>query len=183
MNAASIARLGMLYPDVKVRALRLIQDVREQMGMSCEIAQGLRSYADQLALWSKGRILIDGHWAYADPVHQEGVVTRARPGDSWHHFSAFDICFSGGDPFLEETRLRSPTEWEGTWARVARIGYACGLEPGYLWQHKDRPHFQICYGYTLEQVKGLYASGGLEAVWAAYDQARGVPIGQARRRG
>lgn len=182
LSTSSQGRLAGIYPDLRVRGIRMINDVFLLHGWQLEVSQGLRTYDDQLAIWKLGReLLADGTWAIAD---ESAIRTWAEPGDSWHHFSAFDVCFGGKDPYLEALRKADADKWEYQWSEVARLGHAHGLEAGYFWpgKKKDRPHFQLRYGLTLARVKDLYKQGGLDAVWKCFDTIRGVPLGSEWRK-
>lgn len=167
----STERLKTVYPDVRTRWLRLAQDFYSLHGLALRIAQGLRTYPDQQAIFEKGRTLENGLWVPVDPVHFTGIVTWAKPGDSWHHFSAIDSCFiNGQDPWLDQH-----PDKDFLWSEYARLGEANGFEAGYRWEGKkqDRPHLQIRYGgMLLADVKKIYEIGKLRGVWTKFDQIR-----------
>jgi hypothetical protein len=184
VDSISLERLSHVYPDVKVRWIRVANDMFNLHGRLLRVAQGLRTYADQQAIYEKGRVYIDGKWMPENltdvnpvlkaPWPHQGIVTWSKPGDSWHHFSAVDSCFIGQDPWLDQDK-----DCEKMWAEYARLGRAHGFSAGYDWPKpkQDRPHLQMTYGLKLAQVKDLYAHGGLRAVWAKFDQIRGVEQG------
>jgi hypothetical protein len=185
MDKATFQRLAQVYPDLCVRWIRLANDFYSLHGLALKVATGLRTYADQHIIYAKGRVQVGDKWmpehptdidpATGKPYPHTGIVSWAKPGDSWHHFSAVDSCFDGPDPYLEKH-----PKAEFMWSEHARLAEAHGLEAGYRWAKpkQDKPHVQIRYGgMTLAQVKDLYAHGGLKAVWAKYDQIRGVEVG------
>lgn len=93
-------------------------------GLGVKIICGLRTFAEQDALYAKGRT------APGD------VVTKAKSGQSWHNFGlAFDIgVFSPAGDYLGD----SPN-----YAAAGRIGESLGLEWGGRWTRMpDAPHFQ-----------------------------------------
>lgn len=87
---------------------------------------GLRSYAEQDALYAKGRSGIPG----------EKIVTNARGGYSNHNFGiAFDIGVFEGMKYLPE----SPK-----YKAAGAIGVGLGLDWGGNWKTiQDEPHFQL----------------------------------------
>lgn len=168
-------RLSLVYPDVRVRWTRVQVDFFNLHGLQLRIAQGLRTFADQQAIYEKGRKLVGGEWIPEDPEHHHGIVSWAKPGDSWHHYSAVDSCFIGSDPWLEHH-----PEGDFLWSEYARLGKAHGFDAGYYWEGKkqDKPHLEICYGgMSLEDVKKIYEHGKLRGVWTKFDQIRGVAPG------
>jgi peptidoglycan L-alanyl-D-glutamate endopeptidase CwlK len=113
-----------LKPEVQPLARRLIETAREQ-GINAKVISGYRSYAEQDALYAKGRTAPGPR------------VTKARGGYSWHNFQiAFDVgIFSeNGKEYLGE----SPD-----YRKVGKIGESLGLEWGGSWKDfVDEPHFQ-----------------------------------------
>lgn len=184
LDASSRARLLTGYPDLAVRAYRLIEDVRNHLALQVRITEVIRTIEYQEKLYSKGRVkLKSGVWQIVD---RSLIVTNAPPGSSIHHFGlAFDIAFVGADPYLEAIRKHSQVDWDKLWRRVGEFGKAHGLVWGYDWNGNgikdkndfDRPHFQITYGQTLGEIQELYRFGGMAAVWAAMDKIRGVEQG------
>lgn len=94
-------------------------------GSSLKITQGLRTMAQQQALYDQGRI-----------DKTKPIVTNAKPGQSQHNFGkAFDVAFTGTIPY--------PTD-DKVWKAIADIGVALGLTAGYYFKSfQDKPHFQI----------------------------------------
>lgn len=177
LDRQSELRLQCLYPDVVTRTRRVIEDYRLAHARELKCAQGIRSFEAQLAIWKQGRELRGGIWIVVNP---RKVVTRARPGDSWHHYSAVDLCFAGPEPYLRDLQGKDPAGWEFLWSELARFGEAHGFQAGYRWPDpkKDRPHLELRYGgMTLAEVKQIYAVGGLRGVWTRFDQIRGVRAG------
>lgn len=170
-DGTTATRLDRIYPDVKVRWIRLQQSFYDLHGMQLRVAQGLRTAADQQLLYEKGRTLVGGAWQFTDPVHRTGVVTYAKPGDSWHNYGvAIDSCFWGADPFLA-----NHPDAENLWAEHARFAEAFGFESGYRWPAKqDKPHVELRHGLTLAEVKEIFLVGGLPGVWHKFDQIQGL---------
>src|ERR1700704_435919 len=74
-----------LRPEVQPLARKLIETAVEQ-GINAKVISGLRTYAEQDALYAQGRT-------------QSGPkVTKARGGYSWHNFGmAFDVGIFSAD--------------------------------------------------------------------------------------
>jgi peptidoglycan L-alanyl-D-glutamate endopeptidase CwlK len=116
------------------------------------VTQGLRTFAEQDALYAVGRTKA--------PIGKQYIVTNARGGQSWHNFGlAFDIVV------LDSV---GKFDWDAShpgWRKAAELGKSVGLEWGGDWKgFKDRPHFQYTGGLTLAQCREWYA-GGLAVVW------------------
>lgn len=174
-DQASLQKLRGAYPNLGVRACRLQQDVSDHLGLTVRITEVIRTMEQQAALYARGR------------TAPGPKVTNAPAGSSIHHYGlAFDICFLGADPYLEQYRKKNgDAEWDRTWRKVGLLAEGHGLTWGFDWNANgikdandfDRPHFQITYGQTLKQIQDLYRFGGMAAVWAACDKLRGVEIG------
>jgi peptidoglycan LD-endopeptidase CwlK len=131
-----------LKPEVQPLARSLIEQAVAQ-GINAKVISGYRSYAEQDALYAKGR------------TAPGPKVTKARAGYSWHNFGiAFDIgMFSkDGKEYLGE----SPD-----YAKVGKIGENLGLEWGGSWKDfVDEPHFQFNpRDLTLAEMRQREAEG------------------------
>jgi hypothetical protein len=96
-------------------------------------------------------------------------VTYAEPGGSFHNYGlAFDVCFSGEDPYLDQVPagIRS-----FLWNELGCTGEIFGLKWGGRFRNPDMPHFQLApKGVTTSQLYILYEHNGLEAVFKKLDQ-------------
>lgn len=144
MDSASEKRLSKVHP-------LLAERVRKLVGLTAldiRVVQGLRSYAEQDALYAQGR------------TKPGGKVTNARGGFSNHNFGlAVDLC-----PFVDDK-----PDWNDN-AKFNEIGKYVhemgGLEWGGDWKFVDKPHVQLP-GLTVSLCRSLYDRGGLQAVWNA----------------
>lgn len=169
IDSATRARLRLLYPDFSVRVIRVLEDMWKLHGRAMRVTEGLRTLEAQTKLYAQGR------------TAPGPIVTRAKPGDSIHHYGlASDCCFVGPDPYCVKDK-----DGEFLWEEYGRLSQAHGLTWGADWngngikekQDFDRPHIEQTYGLTLDYIKILYRFKGTEAVWARCDQMRGVPQG------
>lgn len=158
MDVVSLGRLRLIYPDVTVRIKRLYCDIQEKMKLSPRVAQALRTFDQQAALYAQGR------------TAPGKIVTNSKPGSSFHNFGcAVDTCFIGPDPFPSDDKI---------WQRYGDLAKAHGFVwGGDFHSILDRPHVELSYGLSLAQVRALYEYGGLKAVWAEFDHIRGVKQG------
>lgn len=99
---------------------------------------GHRTYADQDALYAKGRTA---------PGRK---VTNARGGQSNHNFGlSMDVAI-----FENGTYLSGGSEWQ--YQRFGEIAEANGLEWGGRWTNPyDPAHVQIRHGYTMQELRDL----------------------------
>jgi D-alanyl-D-alanine dipeptidase len=160
LDANSEARLAEVHPKV-AELVRSMADRLAVESITVRVTQGLRSWAQQQTIWLEGR---DEAGNIVDPSK---VVTNAPPGHSWHSFGlAVDLApFEGNIP-----------DWNVThpaWKRIVEIGESLGLTAGAEWHHPvDEPHFQLTGRFGVspdDEVRELFQSGGISAVWAAAD--------------
>lgn len=160
--------LAKIYPDLSVRVIRAYVDIERITGFKPRVSCGLRTFEEQEKLFAQGRD------KFGNIVDRAKIVTNSRAGESIHHYGlAVDFCFQGADPFLSKVPNGSDV-----WNDLGRIGKAHGLVWGGDFRlFKDRPHFELTYGLSLQEIRRLYESNGLSAVWGMCDDIRGVPRG------
>lgn len=146
MNQASERRLQRLHPALTAAIRALVGDL-ERRAMTFEVVQGLRTFAEQDALYAQGR------------TAPGPIVTQARGGESNHNYGlAADLC-----PFVD-----GRPDWNApikVWAALGTAAEARGLEWGGSWKKfLDKPHVQLP-AMTVAECQRCYADGGLEAVW------------------
>lgn len=147
MNTSSENRLKKVHPEL-ARRVRMVIENLAKAGMQVEVVQGLRTIAEQDALFAQGR---------SKPGR---VVTNARGGQSNHNYGlAVDVV-----PFAN-----SKPNWNAPnsiWIAIGGEAEKLGLEWGGNWKKfLDRPHIQLP-GLTIKQCFALFKKGGLDAVWA-----------------
>ena len=115
--------IATLLPEVQPMARALVQKAAAN-GIQIKVLSGLRSYAEQDALYAQGR------------TASGNVVTNARGGYSNHNFGiAFDVGVFEGNRYLTS----SPK-----YKAVGALGMDLGLEWGGSWNSiVDEPHFQL----------------------------------------
>ena len=122
-NARSEAMIATLLPEVQAYARALYHRAAGQ-GITINVICGTRTYAEQDALYAKGR------------TAPGSKVTNARAGHSNHNFGlAFDIGVFSGRQYLPSS---------GMYKAVGALGTELGLEWGGNWKtFEDQPHFQL----------------------------------------
>lgn len=123
VDARSERVIATLLPPVQAYARALVQKAAT-VGITVKVISGLRSYAEQEALYAQGR------------TAPGPIVTKARGGYSNHNFGiAFDIGVFEGNRYLPD----SPK-----YKAVGALGVDLGLEWGGSWKTLvDEPHYQL----------------------------------------
>jgi hypothetical protein len=148
MNAATQKRLSLVHPELARRVTLMITALAAR-GVIIEVVQGLRTFAEQDALFAQGR------------TKPGQVVTRARGGRSNHNYKlAADVCpFVNGKPDWNA----KPAVWE----MIGEEARRAGLEWGGDWKRfTDHPHVQLPVGLSISDCHRLFRQGGLAAVEA-----------------
>lgn len=143
VRAKSEARISSLQPVVQAAARKLLDRCYDR-GVPIIITQGLRTYAEQDALYAKGRTL------------PGPIVTNARGGESNHNFGfAFDFALllpDGRSVSWDEAR-DGDVDQVRDWAEVIEEGAKLGLEEGIYWKFRDAPHMQLAFGLSVAQFR------------------------------
>ncbi|HEY4431876.1 MAG TPA: M15 family metallopeptidase [Paenibacillus sp.] len=154
----SALRLTNLHPVVRSAATALIEHCYK-LNIPILITQGLRTIAEQDALYAQGR------------TKPGAIVTNARGGYSYHNFGLavdFALLLPNGSSVSWDMRLDRNNNQIADWQEVVKEAKALGFEWGGDWtSFKDYPHFQMAFGLTLTQLR----AGGkpsTSAVEAAY---------------
>lgn len=147
VDARSEKAIATLLPQVQPMARALVQKAAAA-GINIRIISGLRTYAEQDALYAQGR------------TAPGSVVTNARGGYSNHNFGiAFDIGVFEGNRYLGD----SPK-----YKAVGVLGMDLGLEWGGNWKTiVDQPHYQLRPAWAMDlterqmlaEMRARHASG------------------------
>lgn len=152
MDIVSEQRLALVNPKLAV-LVRQMADQLASEGINVRVTQGLRTWAEQAALYEQGR--------GSPPVGK--IVTNAQPGYSYHNFGlAVDLV-----PMID-----IGPDWNTThpvWQRIITVGQSVGLQSGAMWRtFPDMPHFQLTGSLGISPdgvVRAAYQAGGLQKVW------------------
>lgn len=135
--------IATLLPPAQKLARRFMTDATLAMlrhDIEPRIISGTRTYAEQDALYAKGR------------TAPGSKVTNARGGFSNHNFGiAFDIGLFKGGKYLAE----SPH-----YATLGPVGESVGLKWGGRWKgFPDQPHYEYDTGFTLAEMRERVKAG------------------------
>jgi len=168
MNGHSEAKLGAIYPEL-ARRIRSADGMMTSLGFRLEISQGLRTFAEQRALYLKGRDLAGN---IIDPTK---IVTHAKAGESYHNYGlAVDFFFEN----LEGAAIWAP-DFPG-YAKMVEIAESLGLVCGVRWPEPktDPDHIQLTGEFPMNEpdanLKYILKEGGLLAVYAEMNKALGI---------
>jgi peptidoglycan L-alanyl-D-glutamate endopeptidase CwlK len=139
MGISHIERVEKLQPVARVKARAAFQQAEEE-GLSLLVTSGLRSFAEQDALFALGR------------TKPGKVVTDARAGESYHNFGlAFDFVVV----------IRGHAVWDAShaqWKRFVRIAKSLGFDWGGD-LNSDNPHFQIKNPPSVASLRTTFPQG------------------------
>lgn len=145
MNAASEKRLAQLMPEFATR-VRQIVDSLAARGFTIEITQGLRTFAEQDALYAQGR------------TRRGPKVTKAKAGQSLHNYGvACDFALMVGGKYVWP-------ESHPVWQAIGEAARKVGLEAGYWWKDPDKPHVELP-GIGWRELRAWHRKGGIDGVW------------------
>lgn len=154
-NERSIARL---HPQVRDKMREFINKVYQKHQVQLVIVQDYRTYAQQDALYAKGRSA-GGR-----------VVTNAKGGQSNHNFALAVDVFPVWEDGLLHMDGKSDKKNIEILKKVAPIGKEIGLEWGGDWKSiVDNPHFQLKTGKSMAQLRQLTKDAGGDPLKVKYD--------------
>jgi peptidoglycan L-alanyl-D-glutamate endopeptidase CwlK len=112
----------------------------QEKGIECKYISGTRTYAEQDALYAKGR------------TAPGPIVTKARGGESNHNFGiAVDVGL-----FLPDGRYLEDTPFYRDIGKI--VATFPTLEWGGNWKFVDEPHIQWRTGLSLAEMRERVAS-------------------------
>jgi hypothetical protein len=150
VTKTSIKRLEQVHPVLASRVYQMAEALMDNYSIQIEVVQGLRTFAEQDALYAKGR------------TAPGKIVTKAKGGESNHNYGlAVDVCpYVAGKP-----------DWvakDSVWSEIGDAAKAVGLAWGGDWKFVDKPHVELP-GMSVKECQQHYQAGGIRAVWLAMD--------------
>ncbi|WP_339814509.1 M15 family metallopeptidase [Paenibacillus sp. FSL R5-0928] len=144
VKSKSSTRLIGLHPVVLAAATVLIERCYAR-GVHILITQGLRTIAEQDALYAQGR------------TKPGNIVTNAKGGTSYHNFGLaidFALLLPDGKQVSWDLKRDGDGDKVADWTEVVQEAKALGFEwGGDFVSIKDAPHFQITFGMTTSQLR------------------------------
>lgn len=157
-------RVALLHPKIAAEVATLIDKAEAGFPpyMAIRVVQGLRTYAEQNALYAQGR---NGD--------KRPRVTNAKGGQSFHNFGlAVDFAIlrdTDRNGTFEQLSWDTAADYDkdGTidWQEIVRTFTAAGYEWGGSWRtFKDLPHIQKTFGHPIAWYRERYKEGQYVAV-------------------
>lgn len=140
MDKITKDRIAFLHPKIRDQVEQALLKIEAELpsGIQVRITQGLRTFAEQEALFSKGRTV---------PGKR---VTNATGGQSIHNYGlALDFVLL----------VDGKVSWtvDENWRKVAEAFKAQGFSWGGEWKSlKDYPHLEKTFGHTWQQLLEKY---------------------------
>lgn len=130
--------LNTILPFMRPQVRKVLEEMKA-LGHQMMVTDGNRTWAEQTALYSKGRRGIKG----------EKTVTNARAGYSYHNYGvAVDMTFVvDGQPNWSEGH---------PWAKYGEVAKKHGFSWGGDWwkfgSANDKPHIEMSFGYSTAKL-------------------------------
>jgi peptidoglycan LD-endopeptidase CwlK len=152
LDPASEAKLQNVAPALAGK-IRQMAEMLSQEGITIRVVQGLRTWAEQNALYDQGRA-VPGK-----------IVTNAKGGQSWHNFGCAVDCVVMNPDGTVDWNADHPQ-----WKRMEAVGVSLGLTSGANWTRLvDAPHFQLTgrfpEGAPNDEARQIYLDQGAAAFW------------------
>ncbi|OKP91341.1 M15 family metallopeptidase [Paenibacillus sp. P32E] len=162
----SQARIVGLHPVLVAATVALIERSYAR-GVNIVITQGLRTIAEQDALYAQGR------------TNPGQIVTNAKGGTSYHNYGLaidYALLLNDGKQVSWDTQLDVDKDGVTEWMEVVEEAEKLGFEWGGDWtSFKDLPHLQISFGLSTSQLRAgkQPAAEKIAAAYAVIDKLQG----------
>lgn len=144
VKSKSATRLKGLHPAVLAAANALIERSYSR-GVPILITQGLRTNAEQDALYAQGR------------TKPGSIVTNAKGGTSYHNYGLaidFALLLPNGSSVSWDMVLDGDKDGTADWQEVVEEAKKLGFEWGGDWtSFKDYPHLQMSFGLRIADLQ------------------------------
>lgn len=161
-DAVTIERVSKLHPKVRAEVAKLIDEAEAKFpkNMAVRVVQGLRTIAEQNALYAQGR------------TKPGQIVTKAPGGKSFHNYGLaidfavlYDKDGNGSyDTLSWDVVADMDRDGQKDWMEVVAVFE----KAGWVWGGRfksipDAPHFEKSFGYTVSQLLALYNAKKVDA--------------------
>lgn len=149
----TLERIKLLHPALRDEVGDIYNDICKALtGRAfCRFTSTLRTFAEQDALFAKGR------------TKPGGIVTNARAGSSWHNYGmAIDIVIVDGKSASWDVKKDFDGDGKSDWIEIVQIFKEYGWEWGGDWKFYDAPHFQKTMGQTIRGMLNKHRLGKVD---------------------
>lgn len=148
MDAKNKSFVDKLHPKVRAELPVIIDEINARLTANSKvrIAQGLRTFAEQDALYTQGR------------TTKGVVVTQAKGGQSIHNYGlAVDFfLLIDGNKASWDVKADWDKDKKADWDEVVEVFKKYDWVWGGNWtSFKDMPHFEKTFGHTWKTLKAL----------------------------
>jgi peptidoglycan L-alanyl-D-glutamate endopeptidase CwlK len=153
LDAISKVRLEQVNPSLAA-AIAQMDVILSGEGIQFRVTQGLRTWAEQNALYAQGRTI------------PGSIVTNAKGGESWHNLGvAVDLVPMDQIPPQPDWDISHPV-----WQRMIQVAESLGLYSGSEFIClKDYPHLQETGRFPIaapnDEARQIYSLQGAQAFW------------------
>ncbi|MEK3683464.1 M15 family metallopeptidase [Paenibacillus sp. FSL R10-2736] len=144
VKSKSAGWLGNLHPVLLAGATELIRRSYAR-GIPILITQGMRTIAEQNALYAQGR------------TKKGAIVTNAKGGNSYHNYGLaidFALLLPDGKSVSWDMKRDGDGDKVADWQEVAQEAKKLGFEWGGDWSSfKDYSHLQMTFGLTTAELR------------------------------
>lgn len=162
----SMPKIEKLHPVLVAATVALIERCYAR-GVNIVITQGLRTIAEQDALYAQGR------------TKPGQIVTNAKGGTSYHNYGVaidFALLLNDGRVVSWDTKLDVDKDGITDWMEVVDEANKLDFEWGGDWtSFKDLPHLQMTFGLSTSQLRAgkQPAADKVAAAYAVIDKLQG----------
>ncbi|WP_052421839.1 M15 family metallopeptidase [Paenibacillus sp. FSL P4-0081] len=170
----SMSKIEKLHPVLVAATIALIERCYAR-GVNIVITQGLRTIAEQDALYAQGR------------TKPGQIVTNAKGGTSYHNYGVaidFALLLNDGRVVSWDTKLDVDKDGVSDWMEVVDEANKLGFEWGGDWtSFKDLPHLQMTFGLSTAQMRAGQqpAAAKVAAAYAVIDKLQGEVEGDMNK--
>lgn len=134
-DAPTVLRVAQLHPKFIPQATAFIEEIEEHFNLKFRVVQGLRTIAEQDAIYAQGR------------TKPGQIVTKAKGGQSYHNYGlAIDIV-----PFKDPRTL----DWDFNFHQLKTFAEKHGLQCGIDFPSPDPDHFENKFGHNWRDLLAM----------------------------
>lgn len=151
MDQISQNKIAKLHPKIRFKVTQALLNL-EKRNVTARIVQGLRTWAEQDALYAQGR------------TAPGKIVTNAKAGQSYHNYGlAVDFALLHKDGSISWNMLEDlDKDKKADWLEVVEEFEKLGFSWGGHWKHPDNPHFEMTFGYNFRALAEFVKSGKVD---------------------